>query len=89
MTSASLPSKLILSKGEYKTCRIKVKDAQETFPAIALSQQFYSFFRVAKDRDKALNMLSKLFDNGHRAVITQTPKAYAIWVLETEAMPLG
>jgi hypothetical protein len=81
--------KLFLTKGEYQTCHIVLGDTQEKIAAIAVNEQFYSFFRTVKDRDKALDLLGKLYDSGNDAIITQAAQAYAIWVLEKEALCLG
>ncbi len=81
----SAKRKLFLQKGDYKPCHILLHDSQERLAAIAVGQNYYSFFRTLSDRDKALDMLAKLYDKGEDAVIVQAPKAYAIWILETEA----
>lgn len=77
--------KLFLSRDEYRTCHVRVADMEERLPAIALNGQFYSFFKSVADREKALDVLGKLFDNGDKAVITLGAKAYTIWVLEASA----
>jgi hypothetical protein len=78
--------KLFLSKGEYQTCHVFVEGTQERLPAITVSQKHYSFFRTERDRERALDILVKLFDKGSDAIITQLPKAYAIWVFEPDAV---
>jgi hypothetical protein len=82
---ALVKRKLFLQKGDYKPCHILLNDTQERLAAIAVGQNLYSFFRTLSDREKALDLLGKLYDKGQDAVIVQAPKAYAIWVLETDA----
>jgi hypothetical protein len=86
MIAASIKRKLFLQKGEYQTCHICLNGTQEHTAAITVNQQFYSFFKTVRDRDKALDILGKLYDSGSDAIITQAPKAYAIWVLEEDAL---
>ncbi|WP_404789946.1 hypothetical protein [Altericista sp. CCNU0014] len=86
---SALKHKLFLTKDDYETCHIQIDGTQEKLPAIALGSNLYSFFKTIKDRDKALDILGKLYDNGNDAAITQTPKAYAIWILEEEASRLN
>jgi hypothetical protein len=86
MIAASVKRKLFLQKGEYQTCHIYLDGTQEHLPAITVDQKFYSFFKTIRDRDKALDVLGKLYDSGSNAIITQAPKAYAIWILEEDAL---
>lgn len=86
MIEAPAKRKLFLQKGEYKTCHIILSDTQEAIAAITDHRQLFSFFKTVRDREKALDILGKLYDNGSDAIITQTPKAYAIWILEENAV---
>jgi hypothetical protein len=86
---ASIKRKLFLVKGDYETCHIQIEGTQERLPAIAIGPDLYSFFKTIKNRDKALDVLGKLYDNGSDAVITEAPKAYVIWILEEEASRLN
>lgn len=81
--------KLFLTKGDYETCHIQLNDTQEKLAAIAIGSSLYSFFKTLPDRDKALDILARLYDSGNDAVITQTPKTYALWILEKEALRLN
>ncbi|NJM74466.1 MAG: hypothetical protein HC852_00385 [Acaryochloridaceae cyanobacterium RU_4_10] len=80
--------KLFLQKGDYQTCHVLVPDTQERLAAITLNQMVFSFFRTVRDRDKALDIVGKLYDSGNDAVIVQAPKAYSVWVLEEDATPV-
>jgi hypothetical protein len=88
MIAAPIKRKLFLQKGEYQTCHICFDDTQEHIAAITVNQKFYSFFKTVRDRDKALDTLGRLYDSGSDAIITQAPKAYAIWILENDASPV-
>jgi hypothetical protein len=83
--SSAVKRKLFLDRADYDTCHIQIQDTQERIAAIALGSQFFSFFKSLTNRDKALDVVGRLYDNGHDALITQTPKAYIIWILEPEA----
>jgi hypothetical protein len=83
--TSAIRRKLFLSREDYQTCHIQIQDTQERLAAIAIGPQFYSFFKTLTNRDKALDVVGRLYDNGNDAVITQTPKAYVIWILEPEA----
>jgi alpha-galactosidase/6-phospho-beta-glucosidase family protein len=86
MIEAPVKRKLFLQKGEYQTCHMFLEETQERLAAIIVGQNHYTFFKTVRDRNKALDILAKLYDNGSDAVIVQAPKAYAIWVLEPESV---
>lgn len=88
MANTSAKRKLFLQKGDYKTCHVLLKETQEHIAAITLDQQYYTFFRTVSDRNKALDLLAKLYDKDSDAIITQAPKAYTVWILETEAVAI-
>jgi hypothetical protein len=83
--ASAIKRKLFLAREDYQTCHIQIQDTQERLAAIALGSQHFSFFKTLTNRDKALDIVGRLYDNGHDALITQTPKAYVIWILEPEA----
>jgi hypothetical protein len=80
--------KLFLQKGDYQTCHIFLPDTQERLAAIKLNQMVFSFFKTVRDREKALDIVGKLYDSGNDAVIVEAPKAYSVWVLEEDAAPV-
>lgn len=82
---SAIKRKLFLAREDYQTCHIQIQDTQEKLAAIAIGPEFYSFFKTLTNRDKALDIVGRLYDNGNDALITQTAKAYAIWILEPEA----
>jgi hypothetical protein len=82
---SAIKRKLFLAREDYQTCHIQIQDTQERLAAIAVGPQLFSFFKTITNRDKALDIVGRLYDNGNDALITQTPKAYIIWILEPEA----
>ncbi len=76
---------LFLQLGQYRSCHIRVPDLLDRLPAVVVEGKFHSFLKAVKDRNKALDIVAKLYDQGDEAVITQTAKSYAIWVLEPNA----
>lgn len=82
---SAIKRKLFLDREDYQTCHIQIQDTQEKLAAIAIGPEFYSFFKTLTNRDKALDIVGRLYDNGNDALITQSSKAYAIWILEPEA----
>jgi hypothetical protein len=87
--ASTLAQKLVLAKGEYQTCHILLPDTQEKVAAVMVNDQYYSFFKTVKDRDKALEILRRLYDNSNAAIITQAAQSYALWVLEEGVICLG
>lgn len=81
----AVPPAKLLSRPDYKTCRIRV--AGESIAAICVDRGYYSFFKVA-DAPTAAKLIDRLQQRGDRVVLTQTPKGYAIWVLEPDAQLL-
>jgi hypothetical protein len=77
--------RIFLDAGDYRTCHIEVPDIEERLPGLSFGNRLYSFFKVVADRDKSLDVMEKLFDNGDDAVITQNRKGFAVWVLEPSA----
>jgi hypothetical protein len=82
---SAITRRLFLAREDYQTCHIQIQDTQERIAAIAVGSQLFSFFKTLTNRDKALDIVGRLYDNGNDALITQTPKAYVIWILEPEA----
>jgi hypothetical protein len=93
LTQAELslqPAKLLSQRDDYTTCHVFMPEAGvpaggHRSPAIVLDGHFYSFFRSADDPVKILSLLQKLSANGELAVMTPTPRGYAIWVYEPDA----
>jgi hypothetical protein len=84
------PVKLLSQRDDYTTCHVFIPEVGvpaggHRSPAIVLDGGFYSFFRSANDPVKIFSLLQKLSANGELAVMTPTPKGYAIWVSEPDA----
>jgi hypothetical protein len=79
------PTKIIQSKNQYHTCRIKVPDLEKPVAAVCVDQEYYSFFKAVEAADKTLEIVAKLGHVGDSTVITKTPKGYVIWVKEPNA----
>ncbi len=74
--------KLLSQREDYATCHISVQGDPHRLPAIALDGRFYSFFRVVKDAQKALDLLVKLSSRGDQTALTPARQGYAVWVYE-------
>lgn len=77
-------SKILESRKEYQTCRIKVPHLERRLFAILVNGQYYSFFRAERTREKVLEIIAKIGDRVEKTVITKTEKGYVIWALEPE-----
>jgi hypothetical protein len=82
-------SKIIDKCKHYQTCRIKVPHLKRRLFAILINDQYYSFFRVEKTKDKVLEIMVKLGHRVEKMAITQTVKGYVIWNLEPQASSCG
>jgi hypothetical protein len=77
--------KILRSRSQYRSCHIRVPDSEQCLAAICLDQSYYSFFKFEKDQNRASQVAGRLNHRGDVSIITETPKGYAIWILETEA----
>lgn len=75
----------IVPRQEFKTCHVRVPDLEEALPAIALDDEYYSFFKTAETLDQAQIWLDKLQQKGDFVVLTQAGKRLGLWVYEPEA----
>lgn len=80
--SNSVCTQILESRTLYQTCRIKVPHLEQRLFAILVDDQYYSFFRAEKTKEKALEILAKLGHRLQKTVITKTEKGYVIWTLE-------
>jgi hypothetical protein len=78
---------LLESRSRYRSCHIVLNDTGERMPAIQFDGEYYSFFRSVPDKQRALELGSKLQNRGHAAVITKTPKGFVVWAYEQSARP--
>ncbi len=77
-------SQILESREQYQTCRIKVPHLERRLFAIKVDEQYYSFLRTEKTKEKALEIIAKLGHRVQRTVITKTEKDYVIWAWEPE-----
>lgn len=82
-------SKILESREQYQTCRIKVPHLERRLFAILVNDEYYSFFRAEKTKEKVLEIMAKLGHRVQKTVIIKTEKGYVIWNWEPEASPLG
>lgn len=80
----AIESEILESRNQYKTCRIQTPHLKRRLFAIAVEGQYYSFLRAEKNKEKVLEILTRLGDSVQKTVITKTEKGYAIWALEPE-----
>ena len=76
--------KILESEREYQPCQIRVPDVAKPLMAICVDRQYFSFLRAVNDLVQAIELVERLANKGHAARITKN-RAWAIWVLETEA----
>ncbi|MFM9268556.1 hypothetical protein [Tychonema sp. BBK16] len=79
------PTKILESRIQYKSCRIRVPDLTQPVAAILVDREYYSFFKALKEPEKVLAIVAKLGNSGDSTAITKTGSGYAIWVMEPEA----
>lgn len=79
------PTKILESRIQYKSCRIRVPDLTQPVAAILVDREYYSFFKALKEPEKVLATVAKLGNRGDSTAITKTASGYAIWVIEPEA----
>lgn len=78
-------SKILESRNQYQTCRIKVPHLKQRLLAIGVNGEYYSFFRAEKTREKVQEIMAKIGHRVQKAVLTKTEKGYVIWTWEPEA----
>ncbi len=77
--------KVLGSRSHYRSCHIQVPDESDRLAAIQVGDQYYSFFKVVKERQKTLQMAARLVYKGDKVVITHVSKGDVIWILEPNA----
>lgn len=77
--------KILESRDQYRTCHVRVPDSEKWLAAIVLNDRYYSFFKLVKDSQKALQIAAKLVYRGDEVAITRTIKGDAVWIYEPEA----
>ena len=81
--------KLLIYKGQYSTCHIRVPDVDTKLPAIKVDSQYYSFFRRLDDAEAVMKMLHRLAKKGEELALTKLGSSgYVTWALEAEGQEL-
>ena len=75
-------TKILESRQEYQTCRIKVPHLKQSLFEIIVNGEYYSFLRTESSQEKTLKIISKLRNKLENMVITNIEKGYAHWKLE-------
>jgi hypothetical protein len=79
--------RILDSEQEYQTCQIRVPDMAKPLAAICVDRQYYSFMRIVRNEAQAIDLVERLAKKGNAAMITVGGRSYAIWVLESDAIP--
>ena len=79
------PTKILESRSQYQSCRVRVPDLELPVAAILVDREYYSFFKAVKEAEKVLAIVAKLGNRGDSTAITKTGSGYAIWVIEPES----
>ena len=78
--------KLLIHKGQYDTCQIKVPDVDAKLSAVKIDGQYYSLFRRFANAEATMKALNKLAQNGDAIALTkQKNGGYVMWALEPDA----
>lgn len=77
--------KILESRKQYRACHIQVPDSKERLAAIVFNDHYYSFFKLVKESQKALQIAAKLVYRGDEVAMTRTVKGDVIWIYEPEA----
>lgn len=80
-----LPPVILQSRYDYRPCHVYLPDSSDRIAAIAVSSEYYSFFRVEKTEKRANEVCNKLKQRGYTPILTKIPKGLAIWTLEPDA----
>ena len=83
----SRTGRLIVSREQYQTCRIRQLNAPERLFAILFEGQYYRFVKVAIDHKQALRIFTRLNQRSELVVITHTEERYIVWALVPDACP--
>jgi len=77
--------KILESRNQYRSCHIQVPNESDCLAAIQVGDQYYSFFKVIKERQKTLQVAARLVYGGDEVVITHVSKGDVVWILEPDA----
>lgn len=72
-------NKLLKSREQYQTCRLKMPHLKQRLWAIEVNGQYYSFFRVESTKEKVEEIIALMSHKVQEMVVTQTERGYVIW----------
>ncbi|UBF28068.1 hypothetical protein K9N68_09370 [Kovacikia minuta CCNUW1] len=78
---------ILQSRSQYRSCHIRIPGEEQRFAAILVNEKYYSLVKVVRDRQKALEICTRLVSKGNEPLITPIAKGVAIWRLEPNARP--
>ncbi|WP_199336732.1 hypothetical protein [Oscillatoria sp. FACHB-1407] len=87
VASRAIAPKIIESRQQYRSCHIHVPHSEQRLPAIFFNNAYYSFFKVEKDKNRAVELSIRLHRRGETTIITNVSRGYVIWIEEAEAKP--
>ncbi|AFY72019.1 hypothetical protein Pse7367_3796 (plasmid) [Thalassoporum mexicanum PCC 7367] len=79
------PFLVLTSRQQYLPCHIKVEDIDLPMAAIAVGNDFYSYFRMMPKGDRLLKFILRLSYRGDRFVVTIAANCYLVWLYEPKA----
>lgn len=84
-----LAPQILKSRAQYCCCHVYTDESSQRLAAILVHGKYYSFFRVEKSQDRAVEIANRLASRGNFPLITQMPTGFGLWVLEPGAYPIG
>ncbi|MGF1567784.1 MAG: hypothetical protein ACFCVD_06900 [Nodosilinea sp.] len=81
----AMECKLLFDRDLYNPGHVWVPDVAERMSAIYVDSQFYSFFKLVPEAQKALTIVARLGKRDERVALTLTKRGYAIWAYEPAA----
>lgn len=89
LPNASFSVLVLESRHLYRACHIHVPDSEKRLAAIQFQGKYYSFFKTEHQEARAKELCLRLIQKGDRAILTKTPKGFAIWAYEPQAQPIS
>ena len=78
--------RVLRDRNEYHRCHVLLMDEENPTAAIEVDGNYYSFFRVVNEPDRANQLIDRLTRKSNSQVmVTEIPKGYALWVHEPDA----
>jgi hypothetical protein len=81
----AIECKFLFDRDLYTSCHVWVPDLGHRLSAVYVDNQFYSFFKVVANPQKALEIVARLGKRDDKVAITLTRQGYALWAHEPNA----